>query len=215
MKEWLLNLVRAFFHFSNRYGDISYAQEGEDRILSRVIDCSKKGYYIDIGAHSPSRCSNTYYFYKKGWCGINIDAMPGSMNLFNITRRRDINLEIAIGDTAEDLLYYIFPERLLNTFDPIIAKERAKLYPNFKTKKIKMMRLDRVLDQYLPINQEIDFFSIDVEGFDFEVIKTNNWEKYRPKFIVVEILTSNITEVVNHPIGVYLQAQGYDWQSKT
>ena len=54
----------------------SYSQEGEDILLSRIFRNQKKGFYVDIGAHHPTRFSNTYYFYKLGWRGINIDAIP-------------------------------------------------------------------------------------------------------------------------------------------
>ena len=32
----------------------------------------------------------------------------------------------------------------------------------------------------------LDFFDVDVEGYDLEVLKTNDWERFRPRFLVVE-----------------------------
>lgn len=60
----------------------SYSQEGEDMVLNRYFQGKNSGFYVDIGAHHPKRFSNTYFFYKKAWCGINIDAMLGSMDRF-------------------------------------------------------------------------------------------------------------------------------------
>ena len=60
---------------------------------------------------------------------------------------------------------------------------------NFKVvKEIKMKtnRLDDVLDKYMPLGREIDFMSIDVESLDINVLKSNNWSKYKPNIIVVE-----------------------------
>ena len=57
----------------------SFSQEGEDLVLARIFEGKKNGFYVDIGAHHPTRFSNTHYFYRRGWSGINIDAMPGSM----------------------------------------------------------------------------------------------------------------------------------------
>ena len=48
-------------------------------ILRRLFEKQKLGFYVDVGAHHPKRFSNTYFFYKQGWNGINIDAMPNSM----------------------------------------------------------------------------------------------------------------------------------------
>lgn len=81
----------------DKFFEKSYSQEGEDLILKRFFSNKEKGFYIDIGAHHPKRFSNTYLFYSKGWNGINIDAMPGSMRLFNQIRKRDLNLEVPIA----------------------------------------------------------------------------------------------------------------------
>src|SRR5829696_7661265 len=80
------------------YSRKSYSQEGEDLILERIFLEQKKGFYVDVGAHHPKRFSNTFLFYKLGWFGINIDAMPGSMSAFESARPRDINLEVAIAE---------------------------------------------------------------------------------------------------------------------
>jgi len=72
---------------------VSFAQEGEDRVLYRMFQgrFGRPGFYVDVGAHHPTRFSNTYLFYRMGWRGINLDAMPGSMAAFARARPRDIN----------------------------------------------------------------------------------------------------------------------------
>ncbi len=45
-------------------------------IMRRIFEKLRTGFYVDVGAHHPMLYSNTYYFYKQGWSGINIDAMP-------------------------------------------------------------------------------------------------------------------------------------------
>lgn len=86
-------------------------------ILRRIFENVENGFYVDVGAHHPKRFSNTFYFYKKGWSGINIDAMPGSMSLFNKIRPRDINIEAAVSNEKEEVIFYIFNEVALNTFE--------------------------------------------------------------------------------------------------
>jgi hypothetical protein len=46
--------------------------------------------------------------------------------------------------------------------------------------------LSEILDKYLPQGQKIDFFTIDVEGHDMNVLESNNWEKYSPQYILIE-----------------------------
>lgn len=176
------------------YATKSYSQEGEDLILQRIFENKQKGFYVDVGAHHPFRFSNTYLFYKKGWRGINLDAMPNSMKIFKRYRSRDINLEIPVGKDGDCLTYHIFNEPALNTFDKsriegILQKPEYTLQKKIE---IQIKSLKSILDEYLPKRQCIDFMSIDVEGLDFEVIKSNDWTKYRPKILLVEALGGGI-----------------------
>lgn len=93
--------------YITRYATKSYAQEGEDLLLRRIFEHKHNGFYVDIGAHHPFRFSNTYLLYKRGWRGINVDAMPGSIKLFAKFRPRDVNLEcgVGLGGGAIDVLY--------------------------------------------------------------------------------------------------------------
>ena len=75
------------------YAKRSYSQEGEDMLLDRFLEDRSVGFYVDVGAHHPKRFSNTYRLYCRGWRGLNIDANPGSMTLFQKLRPRDINVE--------------------------------------------------------------------------------------------------------------------------
>jgi len=200
-----------------KYLKASYSQEGEDCVLMRYFEHQLTGFYIDVGAHHPFRFSNTYLFYQQGWSGINIDAMPGSMLLFEQLRPRDINLEMPISETKQKLTYYVFNEPALNTFSKEEADRKDGYYHYKLQKKIELdtYPLSEVLDKFLPEQQEIDFISIDVEGLDFEVIKSNDWNKYRPKMILIESLRSSIERTIDTDLYKYLDSQGYRFEAKT
>ncbi|MDP1666469.1 MAG: FkbM family methyltransferase [Methylobacter sp.] len=189
----------------------SYSQEGEDMILRRMLEKQQFGFYVDVGAHHPFRFSNTYYFYKQGWKGINIDAMPGSMELFRKFRQRDINLEIPISNSDQVLTYYAFNEPALNGFSKDLSQERNGTNGYFIQQEIKMQtsKLSTVLDKHLPIGTEIDFLSIDVEGLDLDILHSIDWNKYKPKIILVEILESGLFEIENSKIALFLEKYSY------
>ncbi|MHA1299679.1 MAG: FkbM family methyltransferase [Candidatus Helarchaeota archaeon] len=194
----------------------SYSQRGEDILLRQYFEKSDIGFYVDVGAHHPIRFSNTYYFYQKGWKGINIDAMPGSMKLFNKIRPRDINLEMAISDKNERLTYFAFNDSALNTFSKELSLKRIR-ETNYKiifTKEIETRPLSEVLDKFLPKKQKINFLSIDVEGLDFNVLKSNNWKKYVPEVILVEILGLDFRNLRKNEIYYFLEEKGYEIYSK-
>jgi FkbM family methyltransferase len=201
----------------NQYEKIAYSQEGEDMVLSRIFEGSRNGLYIDVGAHHPLRYSNTYFFYKIGWQGINIDAMPGSMALFSKLRPRDINLEIAVSDRNEDKTYFILNEPALNTFSEDLANEYCQSgdYRILQKKKISTRTLGDILNEHLNESTEIDFLSIDVEGCDFQVLRSNDWSRFRPKIVLVEYLDNNFDEFGNSDMKTFMKENGYDFFAKT
>jgi FkbM family methyltransferase len=196
----------------------SWSQEGEDKILSRIFERKKNGFYVDIGAHHPKRFSNTFLLYNRGWQGINIDAMPGSMRAFQKTRPRDINLELGIGEEQSTLDYYVFNEPALNSFSRELSEKEHAADSSFfinKVIKVKVMPLSDILKQYLPDGQNIDFMSIDVEGLDLQVLKSNDWTKYRPSYVLAEVLGTSLHEIDKSEIGRFMFDNGYDLYAKS
>ncbi|HCS66458.1 MAG TPA: SAM-dependent methyltransferase [Cellvibrio sp.] len=186
-------------------------------ILSGIFENKMTGFYVDVGAHHPKRFSNTFFFYRRGWRGINIDAMPGSMEAFKRSRSRDINIEQPISDKNEFLTYYAFNEPALNGFSKSISNERDGQggYKIIFTKDLQTNTLDEVLAKNLPDDVEkIDFLSIDVEGFDFRVLKSINLDVHKPEVILVEMLKSGLTDLNDSEITKYLGGFGYSIYSK-
>ena len=200
------------------FHNLSFSQEGEDLILKRMFERQESGFYVDVGAHHPQRFSNTYYFYLKGWRGINIDAMPDSMKPFREIRPEDINIEAAISDSSELLTFYIFNEPALNGFSKEISTSRDGLsnYQITDTKDIKTKTLSKILGEHLPQNKSIDFLSIDVEGLDYQVLLSNDWSKYRPKVILVEELSTSLESIPHESkTFAFLHGLGYELFAKT
>lgn len=198
---------------------LSYAQEGEDVLLDRLLSKRENGFYVDVGAHHPKRFSNTHYFYMRGWCGINIEPNPAVHDLFKKTRRRDVNLQMGISDNPGELLYYEFDDPALNTFDTRLMSERESSTPYrvIATRRIKVEPLASVLAAHLPSGQPIDFMSVDVEGLDLNVLRSNDWERFRPRCVVSEALNADLAPAVlaGNPLLVYMEAQQYRLAAKT
>jgi hypothetical protein len=221
----ILTSPQDFYIYSKKtYGhhSLSFSQEGEDRILARLFEHKKKGFYVDIGAHHPQRFSNTYSFYLKGWRGINVDAMPGSMEAFNVLRPEDINLEIPIANESKTLTYYSYNEPALNTFSQEVHEKRVKSnqlqeqYWIIDELKLDTMPLSEVLHRYLPSGQIIDFMTIDVEGLDYQVLLSNDWSKYKPEVILAEELSTSLESLVEpSSLGNLLKSKGYELFAKT
>lgn len=222
MLKLLNKLLRIFYrlkNYINPYCQASYSQEGEDCILMRIFENQPHGFYVDIGAHHPERFSNTKIFYDRGWCGINVDPMPNSMKVFYKRRKRDINLELGIGPKGT-LEYYIFNEKALNTFNKSNAIKYQKYSNNYtieSIEKVKLITLECLFEEYLDKGSiSVDFMSIDVEGFELDVIKSNNWNKFRPKIILIEALdVQSIEEHISSELNQYFTDIGYKLYCKT
>lgn len=168
-----------------------------------------------MGAYHPKRVSNTLLFYKKGWNGINIEPNPELIKTFNRFRKRDINVSIGISEKEGTFDYYMFEDPPYNTFSHELYQERIKNNVPFKGKQnIATMPLEKALDIHLR-NREIDFINIDVEGRDMDVLKSNNWNKYRPKVVLAEIISSNLQGIIDHEMTKYMLSQNYILYAKT
>ena len=96
----------------------SFSSAGEDMILRHILGSDKmEGFYVDVGAFHPTLFSNTYFFYLNGWRGINIEARPGSKELFDKVRPGDVNLEVGVSGECGVMTYYFIGENsTMNSF---------------------------------------------------------------------------------------------------
>jgi FkbM family methyltransferase len=187
-----------------------YSQEGEDMVIRRLVGKKKEGFFVDVGAYHPIKLSNTYHFYRRGWRGINIDARPGSMQLFRKLRPEDTNIEVAIGNQEGTVNFYMYEESAFNTCKP------PQTDGHVKVQEIPIRPLHAVLKEHVPRDQQIDFFSIDVEGLDLEVLKSNDWEAFSPNFILVESLaTHSVEEALRSELTYFLKEKNYLLVAKT
>ena len=187
MKYKLLNLklLINLLKYKGLFLKKQYSKNGEDLYLKKIFKNKKYGNYVDIGAYHPYRLSNTYLLYKKGWDGINIDINKISIDLFNIARPKDINLNIAISNKKEKKIFYykkeLYPMNTLN-------KDFGKLF--FKSKK--NIKKDFVMSHpfsYIAkkIKKNVDLLNIDVEGHEYQVLRGINFKKNKFKIILIEI----------------------------
>ena len=217
MKRIIKKIIRRFIP-GFKYAERSYSQDGEDMLLRAFYEGKEnpnEGFYIDIGAHHPFRFSNTAYFYKKGWRGINIEPTPSLFKAFLKDRNRDINLNIGVSDQVAELTFYEFNDGALNSFDEKLSLSRENdIYQIVNRKKIQVKTLVEILDQHLPKGQTIDFMTIDAEGLDLRILQSNDWGKYNPNYILVEG-QFKAEELINDEIYQFLSSKMYRLVGRT
>ncbi len=167
---------------------ISYAQNREDIILEGFFPDVVEGFYVDVGANDPEDDSVTKRFYDRGWNGINIEPSPSLHNKLTETRTRDQNVKAGIAADKGKLKFREYENHGLSTFSNEI-KEQYEKAPDKKTSEykeyeIETVPLSNIFDKISP--PHIHFMKVDVEGFEYEVLASNNWNKYRPEVLCIE-----------------------------
>ncbi|OBK43397.1 FkbM family methyltransferase [Mycobacterium sp. 1081908.1] len=197
-----------------------FAQDGEDQVLTSLLFPSEeKGFYVDVGAHHPMRFSNTYLLYRKGWRGVNIDAAPGSMRLFRKYRPRDINIESGVGLVPGTIPFYVFSDPAVNSFDQELSKSRDAEGPH-RIKEVVDVQVsplsDLIRDHLPPPGMDYpSVLNVDVEGLDLEVLQSNDWTAFRPRYVLAETFNLTIDEAVECPVSVFMASVGYRYMAKT
>ncbi len=222
-KQRLNNAVKALKQDSpllcpaRYHGQISYSQTGEDIIINSICKSLKieQPTYLDLGAHHPYHLSNTYFFYKKGCRGVNVEPDPQLITEFTKERSLDTNLNIGVGfgekETVAD--FYVFNARVLNTFsqEEAFRVQQMGTYKIIDTIKVPLVPVNNILADHFN-NTAPDFVSLDIEGLDLHVLQTWNFKKYRPAVFCVETLTyeENKPPAKVHEIIDLMASHGYN-----
>lgn len=171
----------------------SWAQQGEDLLIDFIfksyLNCGNPS-YLDIGANHPFALSNTYLFYKKGCRGVNIEPDPALIEEFKRLRPRDININVGVGKEGAMLDFYVMSTPTLNTFSKEVAEKNKRSrhfgYPCIvEVKKIKVVPVNELLKKHFSHNHPY-FISIDVEGWDYEILASIDFTLYKPDVICIE-----------------------------
>jgi hypothetical protein len=167
---------------------VHWGQSGEDAVLHRMFGSRRNGFYVDIGAHHPRRFSNTYMFHRfREWRGLNVDASMEAIEAFRKERPNDVNVCALIGEGTEKLKFTEFTSaKARGSADPHLTKQAAGVSEVLSVTEMYPTPLAKLLDDYLPAGTEISLMNVDIEGFDLQALKTNDWTKYRPEVVCVE-----------------------------
>ena len=183
--------------------NMSMSQFGEDVILAQLFADQSDGFFVDVGAFHPALLSNTHNLYRRGWHGINLEPVPEHLALFNQFRQRDTNLGYAIGSERGTARFCV--DVGFSSFEEYFHEDTGGR--STRVIEVPVRTLAEVLDEQLAPGQQIDVLDVDCEGADATVLRSNDWDKYRPRVILAERLPQS-TEVDTDPFPV-LEEQGY------
>jgi FkbM family methyltransferase len=189
----------------NPYASESYGQAGADRTLAHILHSVDRGFYVDVGCFHPMRFSNTFRFYKQGWHGLNIDANPTLIDECRDRRPEDTSICAAISNREDTREFYVSENPEVST----MSEEHLEQHGDGglrATRTVQTKTLDSVLSKHR-IPDDFHLLDIDVEGNNYEALRSVNLSDYRPWVICIEMIDFEMEK--SHPIAEYLLARNY------
>lgn len=189
-----LKILYKILFFKKKYFSFS----GVDVIIENIFRNHKNGIYVDVGCQHPVKNNNTYLLFKKGWSGLNIDLDKDNIDLFNLARPNDDNINIALSNKIDEVdLFFYHKKSPINTIDKKTSDFQKADVADIK--KITTNTINNVINKSKYNNKKINLLSVDVEGHELQVLQGLNFDLYRPDVIVVEYLdlTTKKLEVKN------------------
>ncbi len=193
-------------YYSLRSTKHSYSQHGEDKFVLETLSHYFPGVkynYVDVGGFHPVLLSNTYLMYRKKMNGVIIEPNPELVKLHRIFRSRDIQLPFACG--RENMLTKFY---LQKTFPALSSLNKESGNKKIDCHYMAVLNLDTIVSGLeLP---EIYFLSIDVEGFDYDVLQ-GGAETLLGTFLLCIECNSDEEE---NAVCSFLSGKGFDFLKK-
>ncbi|HUN40912.1 MAG TPA: glycosyltransferase [Acetobacteraceae bacterium] len=178
---------------------MSYAPNYEDVMLHRAFKDVKAGFYIDVVAGNPYTDSVTRAFYDRGWRGINIEPHPDRFVHLSAARRRDLNMQVAVGADEGHAALVEGADGCLGgqggAFDP----QHSGIDHTFIERTVPQTALREICRLHAP--PEVHFLRIGTGGCEGSVLAGADFEACRPHVVLV-----NAT-------GKLTAAESPDWES--
>ena len=173
---------------------VSTSQSGEDSIISYILSMlgisTRDVTYLDLGANHARLLSNTYFFYQHGARGVLVEANPDLIPELERERARDTILHRCVTEKDdEEVEFFILNGDGLCTANRDWAEHAVSVNPEIKIERtvlVSTITISSILQNYFSAAPTI--LNIDIEGNELYILKSMDFEKYRPLIVVAETI---------------------------
>lgn len=181
---------------------MSYSLASSDGVpldlkMDKLFGGKRDGFFIELGAHDGLTQSNTAFFeFSRGWTGVLVEPSIEQYTKCVSARpnSRCFNYACVSDSYTAEVIYGDFASGLMSS---VTARVDAEKTP------VPAKPLGQILDS-IPNIPTIDFISLDVEGYEQDVLEGLNLEKYRPRYMLIEVYKHKFNE-----LNFFLDTHGY------
>ena len=196
-----------------------YSEAEEDLYINNIIYALGLAYedihYIDVGIENPVFYDNTYSLYRRGGTGLLVEADPNPISFIKAMRPSDRVINKAVYEkSGEKIDFYICKDiPALSSLD----SAHADAWDEAKESEREKITVETICmnDLFESLGADCDVLSIDIEGYDYKALQSIDFEKNRPKIIIVEMLDSIRCRSENEQILNLMKENNYIFFSKT
>ncbi|MDO8534957.1 MAG: FkbM family methyltransferase [Xanthobacteraceae bacterium] len=180
-----------------------YGPEREQELVSAFLG-ERPGIFVEVGANDPVIESQTLHLERRGWTGLLVEPLAEMAAALRRQRKARV-AEVACGAPAHHGTLMSFK---VATTGSTLADDftDADLVAS-EIRKVPVATLDSLLKQ--AGFAKVDFVSIDVEGFEIEVLAGFSLERYRPRLVLME---DRVRELTRHR---HMLGRGYKLVRRT
>lgn len=207
LNRWIPSCPRNLSQW--QHARVSYSWDGEDlmaeSLLRRLGRKAADVFYVDVGCWHPINHSNTFLFYNQGASGIAVDPAPSVIRDFVDIRPRDVVIQAAVSESRGTGDYCCYEWTETNSLKSSNGTQENEFgHAPQKTIKVRTVRLSDILVEN-NVAGDFDLLDIDCEGHDLKVLRSNDWDRFRPRVILVEAHGSERQKETTE----YLEELGY------
>jgi FkbM family methyltransferase len=159
-----------------------------------------RGYFVEVGANKPHEGSQTFDLEQRGWTGVLIEPQP---DLAKDLRRQRSAKVFAVACSSRSNAGKTLTLHLAaghSSFDPKLNLAEVKPHDAIE---VPIRTLDEILIEARA--QKVDFFSIDVEGHEIELLDGCDFGQWKPSLILIEDILLHLR------LHRLLHSRGYRW----